>query len=121
MHYSEIPKSREYKSFTCKLCGYKADVFGEKQKEYHGTYETLVCLNCRILTDCCTEDSELISNGTIDFELKFTPAEPKCLNCDKSDLIEWDSNLCLCPKCNQKMNQTRLELNIDEVGTIRIF
>jgi hypothetical protein len=118
---SDNPKSREYKTFTCKSCSYKADVFGEKQKDYNGTYETFVCLNCKILTDCETEDVILDEDGPADFFIHFAPTEPKCLCCDKSDLIPWNSNMCLCPKCNEKMELTRLEINVDQVGTVRII
>lgn len=118
MNNYNYPKSREYKTYTCK-CGYKADVFGEKQKDFNGTFETHVCLNCRILIDCNTEDS--ILNGNFEAEVKFESVEPKCLSCDTNDVIKWDSDLKICPKCNGEMEQTRLELNVDQIGTIKIF
>ncbi len=121
MHILDNPKSREYKSYTCKSCEYKADVFGEIQKDSNGKFETFVCLNCKTVIDCCTEDAENIFHGGLDIEVNFIPVEPHCLSCDKSDLIPWDSELCICPRCNGKMEQSRLEINIDQVGTIKIF
>lgn len=121
MHILDNPKSREYKSFTCQSCGYKADVFGEIQKDYNGTFETHVCLNCKTLMDCCTEDVKFIDKDGIDIEIEFIPVEPRCLSCDKNDLILWDSDMCKCPKCEEKMKLTRLDLNLDDIGTIRIF
>ena len=110
--------SREYKTYTCS-CGYKADVFGQKQKDFNGTFETHVCLNCRILIDCGTEDVKVKDIFLEDFY--YYPVEPKCLCCDKSDLILWDVDLCKCPKCESKMSMTRLEINIDQIGTIKII
>jgi hypothetical protein len=110
--------SREYKTYTCS-CGYKADVFGDKQKDFNGTFETHVCLNCRTLIDCGTEELEI--KGLSLKIYKYSPVVPKCLSCDKSDLILWDSESCKCPKCECKMSLTRLELNIDQIGTIKIL
>jgi hypothetical protein len=104
---------QEYKTFTCS-CGYKADVFGQKQKDFSGTFDTHVCLNCKILIDCCTAEISL-------HDFKYHNIEPRCLCCDKGDLILWNVDMCRCPKCENKMNLTRLELNIDNVGTIKII
>ncbi|OYU82554.1 MAG: hypothetical protein CFE24_15115 [Flavobacterium sp. BFFFF2] len=111
--------AREYKTYTCS-CGYKADVFGVKQKDTNGTYETHVCLKCKILVDCQTETVEF-SDDWLSLEHTHIPAEPRCLNCDTNEVILWDVNLCKCPKCESKMILTRLELNIDQVGTIKIL
>ncbi len=118
MNFLNRPLSREYRTYTCK-CGYTANVFGEKQESYQGLYETMVCLNCRILADTCTADTEVINNENL--EIVFIPIDPHCLNCDKSDLIPWDAELCKCPKCESKMTVTRLDLNFDEIGTVKIF
>jgi hypothetical protein len=118
---TENPKSREYKTFTCNSCSYKADVFGAIQKDHRGTFETFVCLNCRILLDTQTEDAKIEGDNFRDMVIRFSPIESKCLCCDKLDLIKWDSETCLCPKCSEKMELTRLEINVDQVGTVRII
>lgn len=121
MHFSDNPTSREYKTFTCNNCSYKADVFGVIQKDYNGTFETHVCLNCRNLIDCCTEDIKYRHNGGVDIEIEFIPIEPICLVCNKSDLIPWDAEMRKCTKCEGKMEITRLDLNIDQIGTINLI
>lgn len=118
---TENPKSREYKTFTCNSCSYKADVFGAIQKDHRGTFETFLCLNCRILLDTQTEDAKVEGDNFRDMVIRFSPIEPKYLCCDKSDLIKWDSQMCLCPKCSEKMELTRLEINVDQVGTVKFF
>jgi Zn finger protein HypA/HybF involved in hydrogenase expression len=98
---------------------YKAEVFGDIQESYQGVYESMVCLNCKILADTCTPDTKVTNNKNL--EIVFLPIEPHCLNCDKSDMIKWDSELCNCPKCESKMELTRMESNIDYVKTIKII
>ena len=91
MHlFTENPKSREYKSFTCNSCSYKAEVFGEIQKDYRGTFESFVCMNCKILLDTQKETAKVEGDNYSDMFVHFTPIEPKCLCCDMSNLIKWD-------------------------------
>lgn len=110
--------SREYKTFTCK-CGYKADVFGAKQASYFGIYETHVCLNCRILIDI--ETAKFVSLNEQQDGFIYKPSTPMCLLCGKEDVILWNSEMCKCPKCEEKMELTRLELNIDGIDTVTII
>lgn len=110
-----------YKTYTCSTCKYKADVSGEIQKNYNGTYKTHVCLNCRILVDCLVENAEIEEDENNYIEIKFTPNKPHCLVCDDSNLIEWDSDLCKCPKCEKKMTLTRLELDGFDTSKIKII
>ena len=109
--------SREYKTYYCK-CGYKADVFGVKQEEYYGTYETHVCLNCRILIECETVKSEIDNERSCYVYHQCTPI---CLVCGLSDVVLWNSEMCKCPKCETKMELTRLELDIDGIDNIKII
>ena len=110
--------SREYKTFSCK-CGYKADVFGAKQESYFGVYETHVCLNCRILIDIETEKFVEFNEEQGCFIYK--PSIPICLLCGLEDVFLWNSEMCKCPKCEDKMDLTRLELNIDGIDNIKII
>jgi len=116
--FEEINFTREYKTFQCTQCGYKADVFGALQRSCTGAYNTHVCLNCRILIECEIEDANIdCGNNTIE----FTPVNPICFVCEKDDVIPWDSELCKCPKCESKMEMIRLELNIHSGDTIKML
>jgi hypothetical protein len=110
-----------YKTYTCFSCNYKADVPGEIHKNYHGTYQTHVCLNCRILVDCCIENASHETTIENELEFTFTPCEPHCLNCDDSNLIEWNVEMCKCPKCENKMTITRLEHDGYQTSKIKII
>ena len=109
--------SREYKTYTCN-CGYTADVFGTKEEEYYGTYETHVCLNCKILIECETVMSQIDKERNC---FVYKPCIPTCLVCGLTDVILWNSKMCKCPKCEDKMDITRLELNIDGIETLKII
>lgn len=112
-----MSKPIEYKTYSCK-CGYHADVLGGKQEEYYGTIETHVCLSCKILIECETQEA------VADFNLmgyNYKKATPICMMCGEPNVILWDSKLCKCPKCEKEMEVTRLELNIEDVGTIKII
>ena len=109
--------SREYTTYACN-CGYTADVFGTEEEAYYGTYETHVCLNCKILIECETVISEIDKKENC---FVYHPCIPICLVCGLTDVILWDNEMCKCPKCEDKMNLTRLELNIDGIKTFRII
>jgi hypothetical protein len=96
----------EFRTFTCSACAYKADVTGFAQTDCHGTYETLKCNNCKILIDSLTEESVYLDSVRSIFLLK--PINPVCYVCDESNTERWDVQTAKCPKCDSKMNLTRL-------------
>jgi hypothetical protein len=57
----------------------------------------------------------------IGIEILYKENEPLCMLCGKNDTIVWNSEMCKCPKCNGKMDLTRLELNINSVGKVKII
>jgi hypothetical protein len=115
MHEFDSHKVEEYKTYKCSNCSYSEDVSGEKRRTIEGIYETHVCLNCKCVIEVCLGESFFI-----DSEIFFKESEPLCMLCGKNDTIVWNSEMCKCPKCNGKMDLTRLELNIDSVGKVKI-
>lgn len=105
-----------YKTYKCQTCEYSADVYGETIKTIQGVFETHVCLNCMCLIEVIIADRYFNELK----ELHFKETEPQCLLCGKLDTIKWNNHICKCPKCNGKMYLKRLELNIFNVGTIKL-
>jgi hypothetical protein len=97
----------EYKTFACPICSYKADVFGGEQVEYYGKLNTFTCLDCKILIESGTADGKLDKKTLQEY---FVETEPICMMCGNSNLILWDSETCKCPKCENRMEMTRLEI-----------
>lgn len=110
--------SREYKTFTCTKCKYSADVFGKYDMQYNAAFNTFHCKDCHILIECQIADLECqFDTG----EFKKIDKIPICMVCDGSNVALWDSTDCVCPKCFGKMEVTRLILNIDRIGDIKII
>ena len=110
--------SREYKTFTCIKCQYKADVFGTFDMQYNATFNTFKCNDCRILIECQTADLEYQNDAK---GFKKTDKIPTCMLCDGTNVELWDSEACECPKCFGKMEITRLILNIDRIEDVKII
>jgi len=111
----------EFKTYKCNTCGYSADVYGEPVESLSGgILDTHVCLNCMHIIE--VEIAAFDGFETVDGETitNYKEATPVCLLCDKSDTIKWDKEICKCPKCNGKMELSRLDLFIYEVGTYKI-
>ncbi len=104
----------EYRTYKCTSCSYSADVVGFKQTDFNGSYETVNCKKCKILIDCLTEEPIAID----EFEgiYLLSPILPVCLVCNESDNEIWDVQTSKCPKCNSKMELTRLIIKPNDFG-----
>ncbi len=110
--------SREYKTFTCTKCNYSADVFGDFDMQHNATFNTFKCKDCQILIECQTAELKYQADS---MEFKKTDKTPICMMCDGTNVELWDSEACECPKCFGKMEVTRLILNIDLIGDVKII
>lgn len=110
--------SREYKTFTCTICQYSANVFGTFDMQYNATFNTFNCKVCHILIECQTSDLEYQFDAK---EFKKSDKTPTCMMCNGTNVELWDSESCECPKCFGKMEVTRLILNIDRIGDVKII
>lgn len=108
----------EYKTYTCTSCQYCADVKGEEESDYFGICNTHVCLDCRILIECMIADSKF-DKKTV--RINILHVDPVCMMCGKSNVILWDSEISKCPKCENKMELSRLELGGPDLKSIKIL
>jgi hypothetical protein len=90
-----------YYTFTCKGCGYEAEVSGGKDRGISASIQTLICKDCSIFVDVLVGhyDRDVRTRKEI-----FIPETGKCPECSGSNLEEWKTD-SLCPKCSGEMER----------------
>ena len=83
-------------TFLCENCGYTADVAGGVGHTRLAFVETMLCADCRIVTD--VRHIHSISQF-------HEAAIGSCSNCKGANLSKWTEPYA-CPKCDQTMNKT---------------
>ncbi len=111
----------EYRTYTCANCSYHADVAGFTQTDPDGTYITIACKNCNILIEAQSEKLSCLDLDSNCFILE--PMQPVCMRCNESNYESWDVHTTNCPKCDCKMELTRLvikpnDLDMDDIRII---
>jgi len=79
--------------FLCGNCGYTADAAGDIGYTRLGKPETMICADCRIVTDVL-----IWSQSAYESEIGC------CSNCKGTNLSKWAEPYA-CAKCDQAMNK----------------
>jgi hypothetical protein len=87
--------------FTCKSCGYSADVSGGPDVGMLAATRTVSCSECQELYDV------VVSENAWDDELKQNRIEPRCPTSKKHSVTLWE-HPSPCPKCGKKMKRGKM-------------
>jgi hypothetical protein len=91
------------RTFTCKECGYSAQVYGEQYLDFgcRNYIITFQCLECKILFEGIITKRKYQESLVVTHDLA---EEVICLWCGKDKNRVWSRETGLCPKCNGEMN-----------------
>ncbi len=100
----DYPTIIERRTFTCKSCGYNAQVLGEMYFDY-GCYNylaTFSCDECKTLfeSQICQVEDWYTEN---DFIYGLND-DIICLNCSSKRTRIWKKSISRCPKCSGEMD-----------------
>ena len=84
--------------FTCSECNYNAEVSGGRDRGMLGFSETVMCLDCKNLSDVGTSK---VVDCTADGREIFQSLTGKCRHCGSTNITPWDGKTC--PQCGGKM------------------
>ena len=92
--------------FTCKECGYSAQVYGEMYFDYgcNNYIATFFCKQCCILHESIISKMEMVNiEQGVTYNLGD---EPICLKCGEKNSAVWNKETGRCPKCSGKMDNS---------------
>lgn len=77
-----------WETYSCSQCDYNAIISGRSDALFMGYTETMVCNDCKELSDYIVETSERVKTTV------FT-----CKECDNHNVTKWDYKTKPCPQC----------------------
>ena len=96
----------EKRELICPNCNYGVLTSGGLDRGFYVYTNTFVCLDCKSIIDVAVSESKH-RNNLHSVEAPINPTQPvinECPKCKSNDLVIWNAEKRICPKCGTHLN-----------------